>query len=297
MTKSYPLQASPLYKLRNRRKLAESLALPRNYFRYTHSFHYLEFSQVKPSGNEKRYFSVPEDELKKIQKRLNRLFSRIETPDWLLSGKKHRSYITNASVHINGNFVKTMDISCFYDSAQRSYIYNMFKNTFLMETDIAWILTDLVTYNGKLPTGSPSSQIIIFWAYKEMFENIYAISMKYNCIFSLYVDDMTFSSSMPISCNLRIEVENELKKHGLTAKKRKDHYYQAHNTKIITGVGIKNGNRVVPNRLRKKIMDTYYNCQQTNDIKNIERLRGLLCAARQIEPDIFPSIANYAQLH
>lgn len=46
----------------------------------------------------------------------------------------------------------------------------MFRDIFLMEKDIAWLLTDLVTVDGKLPTGSPSSQTIVFWAYRDMFE-------------------------------------------------------------------------------------------------------------------------------
>jgi RNA-directed DNA polymerase len=59
---------------------------------------------------------------------------------------------------------------------------------------IAWILTDLVTYKGVLPTGSPSSQLVVYCAYSLMFEEIKSISEKYGCIFSLYVDDMTLSS-------------------------------------------------------------------------------------------------------
>ena len=44
-----------------------------------------------------------------------------------------------------------------------------------MSHDIAWIMTDLVSYNNKLPTGSPSSQLIVYWTFSHMFENIQAI--------------------------------------------------------------------------------------------------------------------------
>lgn len=76
-----------------------------------------------------------------------------------MTGKKHCSYIYNAERHKENAFVKTMDISQFYDSAQRSHIYKMFIDTFKMSNDIAWLMTNLVTYENKLPTGSPSSQM------------------------------------------------------------------------------------------------------------------------------------------
>lgn len=296
MYKTYSLQASPLYRLRNRKKLAELLELPPTFFRKEHTFRYDEFSRPKLSGGE-RHFTVPEEALKAIQKRLCRLLTRIETPEWVTSGKKQSSYITNADKHRNSQFVKTMDISSFYDSVNRSYIYNMFKDTFLMEPDIAWLVTDLVTYNKKLPTGSPSSQVIVFWAYREMFDNISIIAKNYNCIFTLYVDDMTFSSQEPIPGQLRKDVAAELKRYRLKAKVEKDHYYQGKSLAVITGVGLKNGKKVLLNRHRKAIIDQFKLCKEKEDIKEIEKLNGMLCSARQIEPDIFPSIMNYINSH
>ena len=100
MSKTYPLQASKLYRLRNRSKLAVLLGLPPTFFRKEHVFKYDEFSRPKPNGDGERYFTVPEDDLKKIQKNLCKYLVRIETPDWVISGKKHHSYITNAEHHI-----------------------------------------------------------------------------------------------------------------------------------------------------------------------------------------------------
>ena len=293
MNKTYPIEKSRLYRLRNRKKLAELLGLSPTFFRKEHFFGYKEFSRPKPNGDGQRHFTVPEDELKRIQKRLCRLMMRIEMPDWVISGKKHHSYITNAEKHIDKAFIKTMDISRFYDSAKKSYIYNMFRDKFLMEHDIAWLLTDLVTVNGKLPTGSPSSQTIVFWAYRDMFERIFDISKKHDCEFTLYVDDMTFSSKKPIPRQLRTEVAEVLKKYDLKAKAKKDHYYQWKDFKVVTGVGIKSGKKVVLNRHRKNILDQYKKCRAHNDKKEIQKLKGMLISARQVEPELYPSIMDY----
>lgn len=293
MSKTYPLQASKLYRLRNRSKLAVLLGLPPTFFRKEHVFKYDEFSRPKPNGDGERYFTVPEDDLKKIQKNLCKYLVRIETPDWVISGKKHHSYITNAERHSDKFFLKTMDISKFYDSADKKYIFKVFKDIFLMADDIAWIITDLVTYNGKLPTGSPSSQSVVFWAYRNMFEKINDIAIENNCVFSLYVDDMTFSSDFPIPKSLRDAVALELRKNGLLAKSSKDHYYQGKDFKVVTGVGIKDGKLILPNNRRKKLLEQYNLCLNNPDKKEFEKLKGMLCAARQIEPDIFPMISNY----
>lgn len=295
MNKTYSLEKSPLFRLRNKRKLADYLKVNKDYFEKEHNYKYNVFSRPKPNGDGKRTFTVPPDELKIIQKQVCRLLNRIETPDWVISGRKGYSYITNAEAHMSSKFVKTMDISRFYDSAQRSRIYKMFFNTFKMEHDVAWCMTELVTYKGALPTGSPSSQLIIYWTYRDMFEEINKISIKNGCIFSLYVDDMTFSSNCPIKREVRDEVAFLLKKNDLLAKAKKDHYYQAKDFKIVTGVGLKDGEKIVLNEKRKSVIQLYEQCKKIYDIKNIEKLNGKLCSLRQIEPDIFPEIYNFVQ--
>lgn len=295
MSKTYPIEKSPLYRMRNRRKLAVLLGLPENYFSHKQQYEYYEFSRPKPNGDGERHFTVPTEELKLIQKILCRLLTRIETPDWVMSGKKHCSYITNAEKHVKNQFVKTMDISQFYDSVQRKHIYKMFKETFRMEADISWIMTDLVTYKGVLPTGSPSSQLIVYWTYCDMFAEINRIAKDKGCLFTLYVDDMTFSSQYPINKELREAVAEQLKQSGLKAKNSKDHYYQANVTKVITGVGVKDGEKVVLNKKRKAILEQYQKCKETRNIYEIEKLKGMLCSQRQIEKGIFPEIANFVK--
>lgn len=294
-SKCYLLEQSPLFRMRNRRKLATLLKLDEKYFSNEREYTYHSFSRPKPNGDGVRNFTVPSDELKIIQKQICKLLSRIETPEWVMSGKKSCSYITNAKAHLKYPFVKTMDISKFYDSAQRSKIYNMFLDLFQMEHDIAWLMTELVTYNGGLPTGSPSSQLIVYWAYSDMFNEIQLLSTRCNCTFSLYVDDMTFSSDESISGKLREDVSALLRKNNLNAKVKKDHYYQMKDFKMITGVGIYKGNMVVPNSRRKAAISLYSECRKHGKIKDIEKLNGILCSMRQIEPNIFPEIAMYVK--
>lgn len=50
MSKTYPIEFSPLYRMRNRRKLARVLKLDEKYFKQNHTYKYNHFSEPKPDG-------------------------------------------------------------------------------------------------------------------------------------------------------------------------------------------------------------------------------------------------------
>ncbi len=288
MNKGYPLQKSGLYRMRNRRKLAGLLQLPPDFFRRRYEVVYNLSIEPKQGNKGYRRFFKPEKRLKKIQKQICKLLTRIETPEWLHSGKKGRSYLTNAESHQEGKYIRKMDISAFYESTRKADVYRMFMNTFLMADDIAKLMTYLVTYEGIIPTGCPTSLIVAFWTYKEMFEEINTVALKYGCIFTLYVDDMTFSSQRPIPRQMHDEVERILKRYKFISKRSKDRYYQGKESKVITGVVIKNGEKCVLNKHRKKIIEQYRLYKDNGD--NRSNLMGMLGVARHVEPIIFQGI-------
>lgn len=295
----YEIEKSQLYRLRNRGKLAQMLDLPHNYFKnkYKSQIKYNSF-YITTIGKKKkcRLIQNPCDELKLIQRKLLRYLSRIKTPDWLISGKKGKSYIDNAKFHKNNKYIITADIENFYPSCKRYDVYKMFKNIFKMERDIAGIITDIVTWNNGIPTGAPTSQLVAYWTYKNAFTNINQISYKYNVNFSLYVDDMTFSSNSYMSKKMIFEIEKELGKCGLKLKKKKTKIYNSGDFKLITGViQDKNGNLKVPNKLRKEIIDGFNDIRKLKDeelVKKRKSILGKIYSARQIEPKIFSEMLS-----
>jgi len=113
--------------------------------------------------------------------------------------------------------------------------------------------------------------------------------------FSLYVDDMTFSSSHPIPKAFHYSVGYLLNKVGLTLKEEKTRYLSAHGHKIITGVDITpNGEIRVSNRNRQKILQKLKSCGDlfTTNLINLRSLYGSLLSARQIEHDFFEPTFN-----
>ncbi len=299
MTKIYSIEKSPLYKLRNKQKLAELLKLPTNYFRTIHTYKYFEFFEDKPDGS-KRRINNPEKKLKIIQKRIFNLLNRIERPEWVISGQKGKSYVDNAKMHRTNENVCTIDIEKFYDSTKEKYVYDFFRYTMKMETNIATILTKLLTYENRIPTGTPTSQLIAFLSYKDVFLKINELCQNQGITFSLYVDDITLSSNSIINKKIKVQINQLLNLKELNIKKSKTKFFSKNTNKSVTGTIIDTQKNIkLENKKRKEIIELYKECinKDTYSIEKLVKLNGKINDARQVESNIFSSIFNYLQRH
>jgi hypothetical protein len=255
---------------------------------------YYSFDRCKPDG-EMRKITTPNDKLKKIQRRILDLLSPIIRPEWLIAGERGKSYIDNAKIHQYSNFFLTVDVRKFYDNCRREYVFRFFKDTMLMPADVAGAITDLVTREGGIPTVSPTSQIIAYYAYKDMFDEIHVRAKTFNCLFTLYVDDMTFSSSSSFDPRkLANQIDVILRKYGHKPKYRKVKYYSKNQNKVTTGVAITPLHHLtVPNRLRHAIIKNKRQLVRVEESQYaclLKKLHGQINAARRIETDAFAEI-------
>ena len=284
--KSYKIESSPLYRLRNKRKLAILQGLsPKTLNKIKLDDYYIPYP-IK-QGAKEREIQEPKETLKQAQKKLKKFLQRLETPDWLTSGKKGNSFVTNAKQHINSRYFLTTDIESFYKNSSREYVFKFFKSEMKMSEDVAWLITELVTYKGFIPTGSPTSQIIAFLSYALTFQRIKKITDEHNCIMSLYVDDLTISSKNPIPKNIPYLINNELKRVFHKIKDKKTKFFYPSQYKIVTGCCITpNGQLKVPNKKRRQIKKEEIACLADKNRK-LNRLLGMILSARQIEPNIY----------
>lgn len=227
------------------------------------------------------------------------LIQKVERPQWLISGEKGKCYIDNGKAHIKSNYFLTIDIKKFYDNCKREYVYQFFKNKLSMSGDIAGICTDIVTFNQGIPTGCPTSQLIAYYAYEQMFDEIYCLALECGCIFTLYVDDMTFSATGAFDVNRLIkEIDCKLRKYGHRPKYKKVKYYSHGKPVSITGTIITSKHEIkVPNSLQQKVYDGFQEVKKLyrqdlgkDEQKKLDRLKGQIQASRNIETDKFPEI-------
>lgn len=297
--KRYNINQCALYKCGNQRRLAQILHITDKELSKIHELiRYYSFKQDKKDGD-KRLITAPNYALKRIQKRILNLFAFVERPHWLVSGERGKSYIDNGKTHQNSNYFLTVDIRKFYDNCSREYVYRFFLNTMRMSNDVSALLTDIVTLEKKIPTGCPTSQIIAYYAYHSMFEDIHTIAtQRYGCIFTLYVDDMTFSSNSPFNPNqLSNDIDKILRRYGHKPKYSKVKYFPKKSHKLVTGVVVSNDhNLLVANNQRKKI---YEGAMEQLDLKlpgnpikrkELMTLKGRLQSAKNVNAKIFPEI-------
>jgi len=304
--KKYSLQDCPFYKARSLTRIAECLTIrPRNinHPRYKRpQFNKLlhltkdtleEFTndkcykihEITDKKGKKRKTEVPIPELKLLQRRMVDLFKRIDPPPYLYSATKKRSYVDNGKQHANGERLFKIDIKQFFPNTLYGYVYNFYRNILLCEKHVATVLAKLCTYDGHLPTGSPLSPILSFYAHKPMFDKIYQLALDNGCIMTLYIDDIHISGERATD-GLLWEVQKIIHQHKMGYHKVQ--LYKKHATKTVTGTIIVGEEVRLRNRSHRAIHDGIIDINNLatpkEKLKFMTTLMGKANEAKQIDP-------------
>ena len=284
--KRYPLHQCLLFGTKSKTKLADHLQVTRNALESA-----LEVQKYNTFEKDGRAIQQPIGTLAHIHSRFKKLLSSVETPAYLHSGIKRRSAITNALVHKEGKYALTLDIKSFYQSADREYVFRFLHHGLNMQTNATEALTQLLTYESFIPTGSAASQILAFWAYKDFFDEIHALTLNFGMVFSLYVDDISISSQNPLPRNFHIAVNKILQKANLRLKLRKTKYYGPSDFKSYTGCIVTPRQEIeVPNIQKQKFIFAVRElAKHPNDSTLNQSALGSLNHMQQIQKPIFQS--------
>jgi hypothetical protein len=285
--RQYPVERSPLFKLQSKSKLSKILGItPSVLTRLSKNPSFKTFPQKDAKGKV-RNIEQPTGQLLIIHKRIQSLLRRLESPSYLFSGKKGLSYLDNAKPHTNNNHFLFLDIAKFYPSTKKEYVFRFFHFKMLMSENIAWLLADLITYKGHIPTGSQLSQSIAYWSYSKLFDDVFHIAQSNDIVFTLYVDDISFSSDNAIPKSFEQEVIHRIYSTELAIKESKLKRGSKKHFKVVTGVAITPMKTItIPNKQRKKIRNAIKSFQnaKTYSLEELTSLIGRIEAARRIEP-------------
>lgn len=118
---------SPLYKVKTKRKLASLLnsTIPDLNRLKIDDGNYNEFDDLK-KPEKPRKIQQPVKSLDVVHSRLASLLCRISVPEYLHSGRKGRSHVTNANAHVGNHSILTTDIKAFFQSTKRDMIFTFF---------------------------------------------------------------------------------------------------------------------------------------------------------------------------
>ena len=190
------------------------------------------------NGNiKKRTINSSKGDLKNIQSRIYRfLLSNISLPNFFYGGVKGKNNILNARFHQGNKYIFTTDLKSFFPSISHKQVYTTLV-TLQFTPDIARILTRLITRDGQVPQGIPTSTLIANLVFLPTGQKISDLAMQHKIKFSIYVDDMTLSSSKDFK-HLIPEFLRILSDNGFKISHNKT-FYKTRNP-VVTGVVVHN---------------------------------------------------------
>lgn len=295
----YALRDSQLYRLSSRKKMlailkmtaeeSASIRRKRVYNLFETQDRYK--SELPALKHKARQIQSPEAVLKRVQTRLANLLARIELPKYLHSARKGRSYKSNARAHAFGHSVARIDIKKFYERAHASYIHRYFLEELKCSRDVAYRLTELVSYHQRLPTGSPASPIISFLAYRPMFDELHALATSMGLTMTVYVDDVVVSGP-GLASHFIQPAQAIIGKYGLCAHKFSTTC--AGLPIVVTGLQqTADGESAPPKRFRKiRALET--ELRRTTNLKHkVVLLKGLIGQYREGR-ELIPNALSHA---
>jgi RNA-directed DNA polymerase len=280
---SYGRDQSFLYKVTSPQMLADRLCISRDELNalVADPDPYKRWLDKK-SG---RMIQEPRPKLAKIHRRIAVLLARIDTPAYLHSAKKGRSYISNASAHSVDEGCVKIDVRRFYPSARAQAVFHFFLDRMACAGDVAGILAKLLTVDGHLPTGSSASPIVSYFAYEDLFDELAALAASFDCRMTVYVDDIVFTGT-GATRRILYEAQRSIGRRHLIGHKTK--LFRPGQPRIITGVAVTKDGLRLPNRRQVHIAEDQkiFDAMPIGREKLVvaRRLVGRLFEASQVDP-------------
>jgi len=211
-----------------------------NYPQYTH------YAIAKKKGG-KRAICAPENELKQLQKRLNfflqayylhikpaEVHGFVINPNYL---GKTCNIVSNAKAHTGKKYVFNLDLKDFFSRITTKQVKSVFmSDLFVFDENMANALTLLVTYQGKLPTGAPSSPVVSNFVCLPLDDALKGFSIDQGWSYSRYADDLTFSSNSPIQTDDILDLINIIKQYGFHVNNKKVRLSTSVRKQTVTGL-------------------------------------------------------------
>lgn len=289
--RTYPLQSSPLFALKSRSKLASLLGITNGALRpltKDPNSLYTESVRPKKSSEGTRLIENPAQPLKLTQAGLARLLGRIHPPHYLFCPVKGRCYVRNAARHRGNRVVHCLDVRKYFPSTQSRRVFWFFRSVMRCDRDISGALTALSCYKKHLPTGSPLSPIMAYFAHIDVWEAIARICNENGYTLTVYIDDVTISGPR-ISPEIMWQIKRCIHRVGLRYHKEK---VFRDCPAEITGVIVDGGRLLPPHRSLKRAKSFRIELGKSKTAVDRRRaeeklngIRGQLAQIRQVAED------------
>lgn len=208
---------------------------------------------ISKSEGKSRIISAPDHRLKMMQRKIASSLGQLYRPRNPVHGfVEGRSIKTNATAHLRGKFVMNLDIESFFTSISEGRVSGL-MSALGVDDRVAEIIARICCNKGVLPQGAPSSPVISNMICFRMDKELQAIAKEGRCIYTRYVDDITFSSYQPLTLLfegtpppagkfspdlLKDPLRGAFRSNGFAINAKKAHYADRHSRRSVTGLKI-----------------------------------------------------------
>lgn len=209
---------------------------------------YNTFIIKKPSGGE-RYIEDPAAPLKKIQRQLNTYLQAkchlCRTPaafGFMIAVKDDtspRGIRHNARQHLGATYMLNMDFDAFFHTISAEQINKIFGGqVYNFNDELALLLTQLCTYQLRLPMGAPTSPVLSNLASIALDYDLLSLAHSRQWQYSRFVDDLTFSGANPFDLYDVQLITNMASIYGYVVNSDKTRLLGASADKEVTGIKV-----------------------------------------------------------
>ena len=229
--------------------------------------------KLDKNGIQKKRILHPSiNRLKQIQKRiLKEILSKLVIPDYAYGGIKKRDNVKNARKHQGKKYIFTTDLKDFFPSLKNRQVFEMFRS-FNFSPTVSRLLTQLTTYKGKLPQGTPTSPALANLVFIKTGKKLQEFATENKLTFTSFIDDLTFSAPIDFKTKANFIIDT-LQKDGFRISHSKTNYKTKNPT--VTGIVVKNNNLAITSSYKIKIKDI--------SGKTEEQIRGLNLYAERVK--------------
>ena len=153
---------------------------------------YHEFTIPKRSGG-LRTITAPDKELKQLQRTiLRRLLARLRRHPAAVGFERGESFVTNAARHCGKAVIIHFDVLDFFPSTGQRRVDDYFR-AIGWNRQAARLITRLVTWQGHLPQGAPTSPRLSNLVNYRLDARLHQLCQGYSATYTRYADDITIS--------------------------------------------------------------------------------------------------------
>ena len=169
-----------------------------------------------------------------------------------------------------------------------------------MEVEVRGEIKYVKTSNRILPQGSPASPMITNIICGKLDKRLKGLASKYNCIYTRYADDMSFSfKEESIDLNLGKFmglISKIVSEEGLNINKKKTRFLRKNNRQCITGIVVNNTEIGVPKKWIKTLRAAIYNAKKLISngeevpVETINEISGMISWVKSVNSERYANI-------